>query len=129
MNKKRIIVAIIIVLSIFLLLSIFSSGKKNDGKEPEQGWKSTETVDKLHRDNPVLYDLPYENSDFKVEYEIIGSEIEYTITLYAIYNGGGDYEKYMAQLSSLKQSALTYLSNSGVDVSKAKIKYIPDYVR
>ena len=130
MNRKRIAIIGLVILTIFTLIIIFSDNKKqSDGKEPEKGQSSIAGEEKIKQQNPVLYSLPIENSHFKIDYTINNNTIQYEITLYGILNRPEQYNSYLSQNRQYKQEALTYLTNSGVDVSKANIKFSPDNIQ
>lgn len=130
-RKKILYISLILLIVLFFFLLISGKGKnKTDGKEPERGYRYTQKEESIKKKNPVLYDLPYENSHFKIEYEIIDNkDIRYTITLYGTLNRPSQYNSYVSQVRQYKEEALIYLTNSGVDVAKAKIQYNPDNIQ
>jgi hypothetical protein len=132
MNRnRRIFISIVFGIVLVVLIILGSTGKsKNDGKEPEKGSQSVQKEDAIKNKNPVLYDLPYENSHFKIEYVLLNNkDIQYSITLYGILNRPEQYSSYVEQTKQYKQEALTFLSNSGVDTTKANIKFSPDNIQ
>ncbi|MCC7543590.1 hypothetical protein IT415_02680 [bacterium] len=94
----------------------------------DQQKQALEDTNKELRNFPILNELPYEEERFKIEGDISADQqsIEYTITLFAILNREDQTAQYRADLKAFKAASLKWLTDQNVDVSKAKITYIPE---
>jgi len=83
--------------------------------------------EKIYNDFPVTADLPYQTTDFKIDYDITkeGQNLVYLVSLYPIAAAPGS-DLYKQQLVQYRDEALAWLASKGVDTSTADIRYAPD---
>lgn len=97
---------------------------------PREGATSREINNKqtdFKNANPVLYHLPRTGVEYEIRYETDEKDnITFVITLNITAGKGSS--KYNAQVRIGKEKALAFLVSQGVDVTKASIKYLPDFV-
>lgn len=82
--------------------------------------------EKIFTNYPITSDLPYQTTDFKIDYDIsIDQNLVYLVTLYPVAAMPGS-DLYKQQLAQYKNEALAWLTSKGVDTSTADIRYTPD---
>jgi len=96
-------------------------------REAYAGLESQKIQGQLLKKYPVIRQLPVYNSHYRIDYSIDpGGTINFSITLYPIINGPGQYNKYLSQLQQYKAEALRFLKNNRINPAAYKITYTPD---
>jgi len=102
-------------------------------REGASDTEATKINDKLHKDYPYITQLPYDTTDFTVDYHTNGSThkditVTLDVTLKPTSNPGvPDY--YKDELQTYKNEAIAYMKSIGINTDKADINYDPDPAR
>ncbi len=128
--------------TIFLILGADSPEAKKyldenpDEQNIREGASDTEATkinDKLHKDYPYITQLPYETTDFTVDYHTNGSNhTNITVSIDVTLNPTSTPETpdyYKQELADYKAEAISYMKSIGINTDKTDIKYDPDPAR
>lgn len=113
-RKKILFIAgISLVILVFVGMIIYGLSTSNNRKQ-------TTAEEKL------IKSLPYENDEYKIEYNGEGVGGTFTISLYAILNGDNQLTQYNLDLKTYKTDALQWIGSQGVSVDKINIIWLPE---
>lgn len=137
LDRKRKITIIAIVFIIISLIFFIIYWQTN--RAPSRGPITTDTGkivnndavksqrDELYKKNPLLADVPYYNSHFRVEIDHISQQniVVYKITLETMLNRPTQLETYKKEYAQYKTEATKWISEKGADYKKLKIIWAP----
>lgn len=95
-------------------------------REAAGGAESARIQKILLTNYPIISELPYENSHFKIGYKLEDtSNVVFTIALYGIINSPSQYDAYQQQLKQYKLEAINFLKANAVNTDKEKLEFTP----
>lgn len=77
---------------------------------------------------PVLSKLPYDASNYYIDYVLVQKAVKFRITVYP-YTADKNSQAYKDQVSELNKAALAYLKSEGVDTDHITVEYTEDTSR
>jgi len=96
-------------------------------REKVGGINSQINQQSLSQKYPIINRLPAYTSHYRIDYALDGQQnISFSVTLYAILNNPDQYQQYVQQLQAYKAEALQFLSDNGINTSKAPVTYTPN---
>ncbi|HZM64404.1 MAG TPA: hypothetical protein VFB59_04695 [Candidatus Saccharimonadales bacterium] len=86
----------------------------------------SDTQDKIAAEYPVTAKLPYQTTDYKIDYNVTDDQkVIFDVTLFPVGAAPGS-SLYKEKLERYKTQALNYLKSQGVDTFGATITFSPD---